>query len=71
MDEAFHLAALREMCRVAADVRVFPLIALDGQRSAHVDPCVAGLREAGYEVSIESVAYEFQRGGDQMLRIRR
>jgi hypothetical protein len=71
LDEAFHLAALREMCRVAAEVRVVPLIALDGQRSAHVDPCVAGLREAGYEVSIEGVAYEFQRGGDQMLRIRR
>lgn len=71
LDEAFHLAALREMCRVAAEVRVFPLLALDGQRSAHVDPCVAGLRDAGYEVSIERVAYEFQRGGDQMLRVRR
>jgi hypothetical protein len=50
---------------------VFPLVALDGQRSAHVDPSVAGLRDAGYQVSIEGVAYEFQRGGDQMLRIRR
>jgi hypothetical protein len=29
----FHRAAVREMCRVAAEVRIFPLLALGGQRS--------------------------------------
>ena len=69
LDAAFHLAAIREMCRVATEVRVFPLLALDGQPSAHVDPSIAGLRDAGYEVAIEPVAYEFQRGGNQMLKV--
>jgi hypothetical protein len=68
-DEAFHRAALSELCRVSAEVRVFPLLALDGQRSPHLEGCVDTLRAAGHAVSIERVAYEFQRGGHDMLRI--
>ena len=68
-DEAFHLAALREMCRVAADVRVFPLLALGGGRSPFVDACLGALRGAGLDATIETVPYEFQRGGNQMLRV--
>jgi hypothetical protein len=52
-------------------VRVFPLLALGGMPSPFVDGCADLLRETGYEVSIERVAYEFQRGGNQMLRFRR
>ena len=32
---------------------------------------VGELRDAGYDVSIEDVPYEFQRGGNQMMRVRR
>ena len=71
LGEAFHLAAIREMCRVAAQVRIFPLLALGGQRSPHVEASVSALRGAGFAVAIEQVSYEFQRGGNQMLRIRR
>ena len=70
MGEAFHRAAVLEMVRVAAEVRIFPLLALGGQRSPFVDLCVQDLRDAGHDVSIEKVAYEFQRGGNQMMRIR-
>jgi hypothetical protein len=31
---------------------------------------VEELREAGHEVSLENVPYEFQRGGNQMMHIR-
>jgi hypothetical protein len=71
LGEAFHRAAIRELCRVATDVRIFPLLALGGRRSPFVDRNVDELRGDGYTASIERVAYEFQRGGDQMLRIRR
>jgi len=57
------------MCRVAAEVRIFPLLALGGSRSPFVDGIVQTMRDARYEVSIELVPYEFQRGGNQMLRI--
>jgi hypothetical protein len=70
LDETFHLAAILEMCRVAAEVRIFPLLALGGRPSPHVAPALATLRESGYSASIETVPYEFQRGANQMLRIR-
>lgn len=69
--EMFHVEAIRDMCRVAPEARVFPLVALDGGRSRHVGGCVAALRSDGYHVSIERVSYEFQRGGNEMLRVRR
>ena len=47
-----------------------PLIALDGRRSPHVERCVAALTAAGCHVSIEPVPYGFQRGANEMLRIR-
>ncbi len=71
LGEAFHREAMEEMCRVAAGVRIFPLLALGRERSAYVDPCFLELRDSGFDVSIDRVAYEFQRGGDQMMRIRR
>ena len=71
LGETFHVSAVREMCRVASEVRVFPLLALDGGRSPHVDHCVDDLLGTGFDVIIERVPYEFQRGGDHMMRIRR
>lgn len=70
LDEAFHRAAVLELARVSNEVRIFPLLALDGKRSPYVDGVVTALREAGFDVSIEAVPYEFQRGGNQMMRVR-
>ena len=69
LGETFHHAAIRELCRVATEVRVFPLLALGGERSPFVAGCVQKVREAGHHVSIEKVPYEFQRGGNEMMRI--
>lgn len=69
--EREHHHALREMCRVADEVRVFPLLALDGGLSPFVEPLVRALQHEHCTVSIETVPYEFQRGGNQMLRLRR
>jgi hypothetical protein len=65
----FHLASMLEMLRVAREVRVFPLLDLDLQRSAHLDPVTAELRSAGFHSEIVDVPYEFQKGGGQMLRL--
>ena len=71
LTEAFHVDSILEMCRVADEARVFPMTALGAVPSRHVDPVVTKLRQCGCEVRIETVEYEFQRGGDQMMRIRR
>ena len=70
LSEEFHRAAIADMCGVASEVRIFPLLALDGHVSPHISPIVASLRNAGHEVTIERVPYEFQRGGNEMMRIR-
>jgi hypothetical protein len=70
LGETFHRSAIREMCRVAGEVRIFPLLALGGSPSPFVNQSVEELRTSGYDVSIEGVPYEFQRGANQMMRIR-
>jgi hypothetical protein len=71
LGDDFHRRAIREMCRVAREVRIFPLVALGGAPSPLVDVAVRELMTDGFTVSIDPVPYEFQRGANQMLRIRR
>ena len=69
LDEAFHVQSIRELCRVARDVRIFPLLALGGQPSPHLGAAREALMREGWQASIERVPYEFQRGGNEMLRV--
>jgi hypothetical protein len=68
---AFHIAAAKEMARVAAhEVRIFPLIADEGVDTARLVEAVRGaLLDADYPTSIRPAPYEFQRGGNEMLVI--
>jgi len=67
----FHVASVREMCRVAREARIFPLLDMSGNPSPHLEPVLAALRRLGYDARTERVPYEFQVGGSQMLRVRR
>jgi hypothetical protein len=67
----FHAAAVREMCRVAKEVRVFPLLDMHGRRSRHLPGLTEDLESAGFAVTVGRVDYEFQRGGNEMLRVTR
>jgi len=71
LGEAFHESAIREMCRVASEVRIFPLLALGTTLSPLVDRMVVSFGRHGFRVAIETVPYEFRRGGNEMMRIRR
>src|SRR5690348_9018633 len=42
----FHVQSVREMCRVAPEARIFPLLDMRGQRSRHLEPLMTTLREA-------------------------
>ncbi|OOV34767.1 hypothetical protein BV61_02150 [Candidatus Synechococcus spongiarum LMB bulk15M] len=68
-DLEFHLDALWEMLRVAEEVRVFPLLKMDGTPSHHLSAVMDVMRMHGVSSAIETVPYEFQRGGNQMLRL--
>jgi SAM-dependent methyltransferase len=67
----FHIAAIHELLRVAPEVRIFPLLKLDGERSSYLEPVIQELSHRGSHVEVKSVAYEFQKGGNQMLKISR
>jgi hypothetical protein len=72
LGEAFHRTAIREMCRIAREVRIFPLLTLGGTTpSPLVEPMTREFTTQGQSVSIERVPYEFYRGANQMMRIRR
>jgi ubiquinone/menaquinone biosynthesis C-methylase UbiE len=71
LGDSFHRKAIREMCRVAREVRIFPLLALGAVPSPLVEPMAAEFGGHGFNVSIEHVPYEFQRGGNKMMRIQR
>jgi hypothetical protein len=64
-----HRRSMLEMCRVAGEVRIFPLLDMRGRRSEHVGPVLEALRGQGLEAHLERVPYEFQKGGNEMMRI--
>ena len=65
----FHLRSIRELCRVAREVRIFPLLELGAVPSRHLEAVQKKLREQEYTVSIVPVDYEFQRGGNRMMKV--
>jgi hypothetical protein len=69
LPEDFHIQSLRELLRVSREVRVFPLLELGATPSRHLVSAAAKLTEDGHAVSIETVPYEFQRGGNQMMKV--
>lgn len=71
LDYEFHLASVREMLRIAGEVRIFPLLDLMLNRSPYIEPLIEQLTADGYEVEIRRVDYEIQRGGNEMMRIGR
>jgi len=69
LSATFHLNAITEMCRVANEVRIFPLLELGAIKSRHIDTVSSLLSAKGYQVSIIKVDYEFQKGGNEMMKI--
>ncbi len=71
LDLKFHVDTITELCRVCGETRIFPLLQLGGTPSPHVEPAAKHFCAEGYEVAQVKVPYEFQRGGNQMLKIRK
>jgi len=65
----FHIGSIHELLRISSEVRIFPLLKLDGTPSPYVESVVHALSSSGFNVQVQQVAYEFQKGGNQMLRI--
>ncbi len=66
---AEHQQIVEELCRVAEEVRIFPLLDNNGELSPLVGPLVLLLQQANYGVEILEVDYQFQKMGNAMLKI--
>ncbi|MFN7140076.1 MAG: hypothetical protein ACK4UN_12145 [Limisphaerales bacterium] len=65
------MESVLELCRIAPDVRMFPLLSLDRSLSRHLGPVMAAAERNGLRAEIVVVDYELQKGGNKMLRITR
>lgn len=71
LDLKFHINTIAELCRICGETRIFPLLQLGAVPSPHVEPLSDHFRAEGYEVEHVRVPYEFQRGGNVMLKIKK
>lgn len=67
----FHIQAIRELCRVGKEIRIFPLLDVNAERSVFVDPVKEYVQSIGWVAEEVKVDYEFQKNGDRMARIKR
>lgn len=68
LGHTWHLAALRELIRVANEVRVFPTVMQGpGEPVPFWDALMSDLVSDGIRVGLRTVDYEFQVGADNML----
>lgn len=65
----FHVAAIKEMARVAYDVRIYPLTNYKAQPSEILGPVLLALQLLGYQVSVQDVSFRFVPESKAMLRI--
>lgn len=68
-DVNFHLQVIKEMARVAKEVRIFPLVDRNGQPSPFLGPVLLGLQEENYGIEIKKINYSLQSGANAMLRV--
>jgi len=68
-DVNFHLNTLRELARVAKDVRVFPLTDSHGEPSPLLGPVLLALNQEGYGVEVRNVNYQWHPKANAMLRL--
>jgi hypothetical protein len=67
-DVSWHRTAVLELTRVAAEVRIFPTVRQgDGEAVPFMAELLASLGTDGITTRFQRVAYEFQRGANQML----
>lgn len=67
INEQQHIDAMLELCRVATEVRVYPLVSLDNTPSPHLDAVINALGQADIHTRLQPVDYQFQKGATHML----
>lgn len=70
LSEDFHFQSIKELCRVSSEIRIFPILELGAKKSRHLEKIIDKLDKNNFVVSIEKVSYEFQKGGNKMMKVK-
>lgn len=65
-----HLQSITEMLRLCRELRIFPLLNLNAEKSEVLDG-IMNYFAPKYKLDIVQVDYEFQKNGNEMLKIKR
>ena len=68
-DLDYQVKTLFDLCRVASEVRVFPLLNLKGELTQSLGPVMQAMQENNVGVEVKEVPFEFQKIGNAMLRV--
>ncbi|MDC3418105.1 SAM-dependent methyltransferase [Aquibacillus salsiterrae] len=72
LDYEFHIKTINELLRVTKEeIRIFPLVDLEGNRYEHLDKVKGHLKENGCKSEEIKVPYEFQKNANSMLVIKK
>ncbi len=72
LDLEFHRACLKELVRVSSgEVRIFPLQGLDARPYPYMKELLSFLKSEDIYAEIADVPFEFQRGSNKVMRLRR
>ncbi len=63
-----HILSMKELCRVASEVRIYPLLSIgNNEKSPHLESVTSALTDSGIDITLVPVKYEFQKGATEML----
>ncbi|MCX9009832.1 MAG: hypothetical protein OIN66_01800 [Candidatus Methanoperedens sp.] len=72
LDYSFHRRTVLELLRITSkEIRVFPIVNLKGKRSSLVEPLMYDTDFQPFQISIKKVGYEFMKGANEMLVIKK
>lgn len=66
----FHIQSITEMLRLCKEIRIFPIVDLDAQKTELIEKVIVYFGQR-YFVEIRKTEYEFQKGDNKMLIIRK
>ena len=64
-----HIQSITELVRVSKEVRIYPLLSLEGTQSNYLTSVIEHFERLGTKVGLEEVSYQFQKGATKMLVI--
>lgn len=66
----FHIKAMTEMLRVCREIRIFPIVDLDANKTALADDVIEYFKR-DFKVELVNTDYKFQKGDNKLMTIRK